>query len=148
MGPGSSINWNTVTEIGESNAYQLANQANQNANDAFDKANQAYDLANSIEPVELPEYIHNTYIDATTIKSPTIETNELEILSGSGNGQGGLILRGYFSGRNYDAFRIHYYATASRPYVIMESPSDMDIELRGYYDFSNATVEGITATFA
>ena len=145
MGAGSSINWNTVTEIGQSDAYQLANTANGNASSALEKANQAYNLASS---VELPDYIFGTYIDFTRVESPYIRTNELEVLSESYNGEGGFVLRGYFDGRNYDAFRIHYYATQTRPYVIMESPSGMDIELRGYYDFSNATVEGITATFA
>lgn len=145
MGAGSSINWNTVTEIGQSDAYQLANTANSNANSAWEKANQAYNLASS---VELPEYIKTTYIDEVTIKSPTIETNELVVYSNDGSGEGGLLLRGYFGGRNYDAFNIRYYSSASRPYVIIESPSSMDIEFRGYIDFSNAQVDGLTATFA
>ena len=146
MGAGSSINWNTVTEIGQNAAYQLASEANANANDAWDRADLAYDLASSFEQVELPEYIHNTYIDETTIKSPTIESNELIVHAPSGDG--GLCLRGYYDGRNYDAFCIEYWASASRPYVVVSSPSGMDIMFDGYIDFSRAEVTGLTATFA
>lgn len=157
-GTSGSINWDSVTEIGQSEAYNLASTANKNASNAQDRADEAYELANSIEQVELPEYIHNTYIDSTTIMSPTIETNELLIHSPN-SGDGGLVLRGYYGGRNFDAFEIQYYNTVTRPYVVIQSPSSMDIIFAGYYefepgsiiDFSNAEVRGldsVTAVFA
>ena len=156
MGAGSSINWEQVTELNQSSssAYQLASTANSNANSAWDRADAAYDLANSIEPTELPEYIKSTYIDFTKVASPKIETNSLDIYSP--NADGGLTLHGYYGGRNYEAFSIEYYSTVTRPYVMLSSPSSMDIFLDGVFefqrnsvvDFTNADVRGLTATFA
>lgn len=46
---------------------------------AYDLAAEAYDLADS---VSLPSYIKRTYIDAVTIKSPTIEANDIGLYGG------------------------------------------------------------------
>lgn len=47
--------------------------------EAYDLAAEAWDMADSIS---LPSYIKNTYIDAVTIKSPTIEANDIGLYGG------------------------------------------------------------------
>lgn len=47
--------------------------------EAYDLAAEAWDMADSMS---LPSYIKNTYIDAVTIKSPTIEANDIGLYGG------------------------------------------------------------------
>ena len=97
-GHSSSINWNNVTEIGQSEAYDLANSAQ-------NRADEAYELANSIEPTELPDYIKSTYIDFSLVSSPKIQANELEVYND------GFTLWGYVPAPArdyYEALRFSY----------------------------------------
>ena len=137
MGAGSSINWDSVTEIGQSEAYDLANSAQ-------NRADEAYELANSIEPTELPDYIKSTYIDFSLVSSPKIQANELEVYND------GFTLCGYVPAPArdyYEALRFSY-SYDDYPVVHISSPSNMRIMFEGYLDFNEATVEGLTATFA
>ena len=137
MGTGSSINWNNVTEIGQSEAYDLANSAQ-------NRADEAYELANSIEPTELPDYIKSTYIDFSLVSSPKIQANELEVYND------GFTLLGYVPApaRDYYEALLFSYSYDDYPVVHISSPSNMRIMFEGYLDFNEATVEGLTATFA
>lgn len=81
---GSSIDTTTlnVQDINFTGVIQwsdLASDAQNAVNAAHDLAANAYDLADS---VQLPSYIKNTYIDAVTIKSPTIEANDIGLYGG------------------------------------------------------------------
>lgn len=137
MGAGSSINWDSVTEIGQSEAYDLANSAQ-------NRADEAYELANSIEPTELPDYIKSTYIDFSLVSSPKIQANDLEVYND------GFTLWGYVPAparEYYEALRFSY-SHGDYPVVHISSPSNMRIMFEGYVDFNEATVEGLTATFA
>lgn len=71
MGSGTTINWAGVTNTNLSSnpAYSLANSAYDYADAAYDYADDAYSLARSNK---VPSYIKSTYIDATTIMSPTL----------------------------------------------------------------------------
>lgn len=81
---GSSIDTSTlnVQDINFTGVIQwtdLASDAQNAVNAAHDLAAEAYNLADS---VQLPAYIKNTYIDAVTIKSPTIEANDIGLYGG------------------------------------------------------------------
>lgn len=81
---GSSIDTSTlnVQDINFTGVIQwadLASDAQNAVNAAHDLAAEAYYLADS---VQLPAYIKNTYIDAVTIKSPTIEANDIGLYGG------------------------------------------------------------------
>lgn len=81
---GSSIDTSTlnVQDINFTGVIQwtdLASDAQNAVNAAHDLAAEAYDMANS---VQMPSYIKNTYIDAVTIKSPTIEANDIGLYGG------------------------------------------------------------------
>ncbi len=81
---GSSIDTSTlnVQDINFTGVIQwsdLASDAQNAVNAAHDLAAEAYDLADS---VQLPNYIKNTYIDAVTIRSPTIEANDIGLYGG------------------------------------------------------------------
>lgn len=58
------------------NAWNRAGTAINDASDAWNKAVEAYGVATSIT---IPDYIKSTYIDATTIKSPNIEGNNIKV---------------------------------------------------------------------
>lgn len=69
---GGSISWGTIT-----GTYELDNRissAQSTANNAQSTANSAYNLAAANQ---VPYYIKSTYIDSTTIMSPTISGNVL-----------------------------------------------------------------------
>ena len=166
MGAGSSINWAQVTNqnLDYNPAYSLASTANVKANnanslaaDAYDaadaayaKANQAYRLADSIE---LPSYIRSTYIGATTIRSPVIESGDCygsKFNVTAGGDAGSFTLYGSSGSSRYNMFCIEYYdAGVWGPYVYISSPCGGTIcfngrvEFTGSVDFSSARVDGI-----
>ena len=81
---GSSIDTNTlnvqnINFTGVIGWNDFADDAKNEVNAAYDLASEAYDLADS---VQLPSYIKSTYIDKTTIKSPTIEANDIGLYGG------------------------------------------------------------------
>lgn len=72
-----------------------ADSALSTANSASSTANNAYNVATSIS---IPNYIKSTYIDATTIKSPEIEGNNIKVygtFQTVGNNEIGQIITGY-----------------------------------------------------
>lgn len=115
MGAGSSINWAQVQNknLAYNPAYSLADSA-------YDLADSAYDLA---VDNQVPNYIKSTYIDAVTIKSPTIEANEFNVYPEDVNDKsGGFHIYGNYGRKQYHMFALEYYAGDS-PYVDFYSPA-------------------------
>lgn len=115
MGAGSSINWAQVQNknLAYNPAYSLADSA-------YDLADSAYDLA---VDNQVPNYIKSTYIDAVTIKSPTIEANEFNVYPEDENDKsGGFHIYGNYGRKQYHMFALEYYAGDS-PYVNFYSPA-------------------------
>ncbi len=163
MGSGSSINWNNVTEsnASSSSAYKRANQAISDASDAQDTADTAYSKAvqayNKAMSITLPSYIKSTYIDQTTIQSPTIKGGEFygnifNVIS-EGN-SGSFNLYGTYGSTRYHLFSISYYA-GDAPYINITSPDGGYLQIGssnnltrfyGNVNFTSATVSGLTST--
>lgn len=128
MGAGSSINWAQVSNTNinfnpaytaATNAQATADQAISEASDAYDLAEDAYRKANS---VKVPDYIKSTYIDATTIMSPTLIG--AEIYWGSGGTQGSLT-RGYGNdGEGYTNI-VELYSNAG---IVLNADTNMRFE--------------------
>lgn len=115
MGAGSSINWEQVQNknLAYNPAYSLADSA-------YDLADSAYDLA---VDNQVPSYIKSTYIDAVTIKSPTIEANEFNVYPEDANDKsGGFHIYGNYGRKQYHMFSLEYYAGDS-PYINFYSPA-------------------------
>lgn len=145
------------------NAQSTANTANSTANSALsaaeDAADDVYDLARGVYTSA-----GTTFINSKTIYSPTIFSNQFDVFpatrTGSGStSNGGLNLYGYFNNRQYHMLSITY-AGYDTPYVEFESPVGAycrfdfgqfeltsGTSLTGTWDFSDATVTGITARF-
>lgn len=80
----------------------------------------------------IPSYIHETYIDSTEIRSPSIITNLLTLQTPSvttSSSTSGLLLKGYLDGTLYDVFKIWYAHDSIPPTVTVESPCDGKINL-------------------
>lgn len=128
MGAGSSINWAQVsnTNIDSNPAYSLASTANSKANQAASDAADAYDLADAAYEkalsVKVPDYIKSTYIDATTIMSPTIMG--AEIYWGSGGTQGSLT-RTYGDDGESETNIVELYSNAG---VVLNARTNMRFE--------------------
>lgn len=75
----STLNVQNINFTGVIGWNDFADDAKNEVNAAYDLASEAYDLADS---VQLPSYIKSTYIDKTTIKSPTIEANDIGLHGG------------------------------------------------------------------
>lgn len=127
-------------------------------NDALDTANDAYDLAHANQ---LPGYIKSTYIDAVTVRSPTIEGGEIKggryynntgsaYLEVGGSAQGDLSMWGSGSNRVFQVYDeigsmvISGYGVD----ILRASGADGKTYARGSWDFSGADVTGLTAVFA
>lgn len=120
-------------------------------NDALSTAEDAYQLASGIE---LPNYIHSTYIGPTEIESPTIIAgefygNEFNVYPQSGN-EGSFNLYGDTSAsRGYHMLEIAY-RWGGGAYVNFSSPANAaatwdfsNTYYYGYIDFSGADVTGL-----
>lgn len=105
---------------------------------------------------DLPEYIHNTYIDSTEIRSPTIKANDFSVYPRSRTSQGSFNLYGDFGSGQTHALQIYYYDGRSAPYIHFDSPSGCyaywdfpvtnftgRIVFEGDVDFSRANVTGL-----
>lgn len=75
----STLNVQNINFTGVIGWNDFADDAKNEVNAAYDLAAEAYDLADS---VQIPSYIKSTYIDKTTIKSPTIEANDIGLYGG------------------------------------------------------------------
>ena len=120
MGPGSSINWASVTETNptQSQAYQRANSAYNTATSAQSKADSAYDTATdaqstantananantAYDKVQSWAYNGGTYIDggkiaANTIMASILKGGTVQLLDSSGGLVGSLSLTSASSG--------------------------------------------------
>ena len=126
----------------------------------------ASDAQNKIyaQHTTLPKYIKSTYIDSTTIKSPTIEANDFNVLpSDEDDNTGSFNIYGMYGSKQYHMLSIEYNGYVGyTPYTDFCSPDGGDIyfgystygtnnengfEFYGRVDFSNADVTGLTATF-
>lgn len=153
MGSGSTIDWKAVsnTNLGYNPAYSLALDAYDEASAAYSRAQSAYTKANSIS---LPSYIHSTYIDGTTIKSPVIEGGEFygsEFNVIAGQSYGSFNMYGPYSSSRFHVFAIDYYG-GEAPYINMYSPCGGYLTIggnigivyfNGIVDFSRAEVRGL-----
>lgn len=106
-----------------------------------------------------PGYIKSTYIDATTIKSPTIEANEFNVYQQTESNTGGFNLYGsVFDQENpYHMFSVYYSTTLHNgfPGVRISSPAgaalmfgenSMNSYFYGTVNFSNANATGLEST--
>lgn len=121
-------------------------------NDALSTAEDAYQLASGLE---LPSYIHSTYIGPTEIESPTIIAgefygNEFNVYPQNGN-QGSFNLYGDTSASSgYHMLKIAYNWTGYGAFIDFTSPADAEVNwdfsrtrYYGYIDFSGANVTGL-----
>ena len=151
---GSTINWANVNETNLNN-----NEAYKIAQDALDLADDAFQTASGIT---LPDYIHNTYISSTEIRSPSIIAgefygNEFNVYPQSGD-------FGSFNiwvNDSYQMLEIKF-EQMMYPSVVFDSPGGAHAywvfnitEFGGSYsvtnfngtvDFSKATVTGLNTT--
>ena len=112
----------------------------------------------------VPSYIKRTYIDATTIKSPSIEANEFNVYPYDKNDYtGSYNIYGIHevSGQQFHMFAIEYDGRGTAPYIYVGSPAGGYIQMNKSYngwegvmdfygtiDFSNANVTGLYLTFS
>lgn len=94
----------------------LEDSVQNDINDAVSTANDAYQIASGIE---LPDYIHNTYIDSTRIESPEIYGGEIYALNGSGA----------YAKMDDDAFSLMYEGSSIPRAVLQVSNSDATLVL-------------------
>lgn len=120
-------------------------------NDALSTAEDAYQLASGIE---LPSYIHSTYIGPTEIESPTIVAgefygNEFNVYPQSGNNGSFNLYGDTTAARGYNMFCIEYAFDVFGPQVDITSPAGApvywhpDTNFYGNIDFSGAYVTGL-----
>ena len=120
-------------------------------NDALSTAEDAYRLASGIE---LPSYIHSTYIGPTEIESPTIVAgefygNEFNVYPQSGNNGSFNLYGDTTAARGYNMFCIEYAFDVFGPQVDITSPAGApvywhpDTNFYGNIDFSGANVTGL-----
>ena len=115
----------------------------------------------------VPSYIKKTYIDATTIKSPSIEANEFNVYPYDENDYtGSYNIYGMFNltGGQYHMFAIQYNGSYDVPRIYIGSPAGGEIHMNqnasgaaynnGFMsfhntvDFSDADVTGLYLTFS
>ena len=125
--------------------YQFVGKDGQNGQDGADGSD-----------ANVPGYIKQTYIDASSVSSFHIKANRLEAVcpSGSENEDIGFVLTGAFGNEALRYLRI-YSLDILPPAVVFTSPQECDAvwkfketRFAGTVDFSSATVEGATFVLA
>lgn len=128
--------------------------------------NEATDIA---EAIANGTYSGGTFIDGTSIYSPNIYGNQISILPNpddTDNTEGGFSIQGYFGRTLREMFKIQYHDAISAPItnltawgilrinrptiadsIEFEGSSSSPCLARGYIDFSNATVTGLSGSF-
>lgn len=111
------------------------------------------------EDAYLPTYITDTIIGKGSIQAPSVYANDFSIYpSSSSDNTGSFNIYGNYNGKQLHVFELSYYASET-PYINLSSPKNayfnigslMGTDLFKFYgtfDFSNADVSGLTATFA
>ena len=150
LGSDSKITWDNVEDKPEFADVAMSG--------SFDDLDGVPDI-----PV-LPDYITETYIDSTEIRSPIIKANEFRIQNDLN--EGGFVLEGTFNGSQHDVFTLSYYDAVSNPATTISVWGDLYFDaaihlgnnvwfsqdsseytaVRGYIDFSNATVTGLESS--
>ena len=127
--------------------------------------NEATDIA---EAIANGTYSGGTFIDGTSIYSPNIYGNQISILPNpddTDNTEGGFSIQGYFGRTLREMFKIQYHDAISAPItnltawgilrinrpaiadsIEFEGSSSSPCLARGYIDFSNATVTGLSGS--
>ena len=127
--------------------------------------NEATDIA---EAIANGIYSGGTFIDGTSIYSPNIYGNQISILPNpddTDNTEGGFSIQGYFGRTLREMFKIQYHDAISAPItnltawgilrinrpaiadsIEFEGSSSSPCLARGYIDFSNATVTGLSGS--
>lgn len=156
---------NTAAEDA-ADAYNMAYDAEIAAGEALSTAEEAENIAKKIAN---GTYSGGTFIDGTSIFSPEIYGNEISVLpdpNDTSNSEGGFSVWGYFAGTLREMFTIRYHDAGSAPTtnltawgvlrintptiadsIEFEGSSSSPCIIRGFLDFSNATVTGLTAVF-
>lgn len=127
--------------------------------------NEATDIA---EAIANGTYSGGTFINGTSIYSPNIYGNQISILPNpddTDNTEGGFSIQGYFGRTLREMFKIQYHDAISAPItnltawgilrinrpaiadsIEFEGSSSSPCLARGYIDFSNATVTGLSGS--
>ena len=123
--------------------YQFIGKNGQNGSDGSD--------------ANVPDYIRGTHIDGDRVESFYLKGNKIEAVipkAAQSDEECGFILTSSFGDQSMRYLRI-YALDSLAPYTVFEHPAGGYANWRfnrttfeGYVDFSLATVEGITATFA
>jgi hypothetical protein len=167
MGSGSSINWSYIDETG-SDAYVIAAGASSTASSAYNRASTAISTANSAANIASSiadgTYSGGSFINGTSIYSPTIYSNEFNVIPCTSSGTSGSYnLYAYYGGTLFNMLKISYFQ-GTAPYVTFGSPcsaylnwtadtsvssanyeftSSSRVYFYGSVDFTNATVTGL-----
>lgn len=107
---------------------------------------------------DVPNYIRNTYIDASRVESFYIKGNRIEVVIPKGSGDDvGFILTSSFTSagtHEYEYMRIHSF-NGEAPYTVFDSPAGCYAQWKfdktlvyGTINFSAADVEGLYLTFS
>lgn len=140
----NSISADKLNLTGAITFGDLGSDVQNEINSAKETAQDAYDLANSID---LPSYIHRTYIDSTEIRSPTILAGEFY-----GNTfnvypqeeeEGSFNLYGYISTGSMLQMLSISYAWESAANIHFGSPADAI----AYWDFGTTRFDGDSIEF-
>ena len=101
--------------------------------------------------VDIPNYIKETYIDATQVSSFYIKGNKIEAVIPKGEDDTGFILTGMYNNNNYQYLRIYAYDS----YTVFSSPSNTyanwmfgNTFFHGNISFDSANVSGLYLTFS
>lgn len=150
-----TISANRINLTGAITWNDLENSVQDEINDAVSIAEDAYQIASGIE---LPSYIHNTYIGPTEIESPTIIAgefygNEFNVYPQNGD-SGSFNLYGDTSqSSGFHMLEISYY-WGDGAFVDFGSPAGAlarwnfgSSRFTGYIDFSDADVTGLYMVF-
>lgn len=96
---------------------------------------------------DVPGYIKSTYIDMTTVQSPYIKANILQIQAPNNNSTNGLLLSGYYQNRAYDWLKISYFE-GDGPYLYFSSPGGAILNFQNKSSFDNGFSSYGTNTFS
>lgn len=158
---GGSITWSNINET-DSSAYKKAVSAESDASKALaaaeDAADDAYYAERLAKRIANGTFSGGTFINGTEIYSPTIYADEFIVMpenkASNNKWTGGYSMYGYFGSTLYKMMSISYVDTGFSPEVEFWSPAGAyaywafgRTTFNGYLDFSNANVEGLSATF-
>lgn len=132
LGSGTTITWNQVTSKPPDLAYTgdittaITNYDGTLANVA--KTGSYNSLNDKPNIPDLPDYIHDTYIDSTKIYSPTIFADTFVAQpQNSTDNTGGFLLKGYYGNQLRNVFYIHFESDGFSPKTYLETYGDLSL---------------------